>query len=56
MIKLFNILGDPSVVPEMFLEARGEVGVRVKRGWLYQENVGAELTFKPSIQREVLFK
>ena len=41
----------------MILTGSTEIGVKAKRGWIYQGRVQLEdFTFHPTIQREVLFK
>ena len=55
MIRLFNIVGNPENTLAMMLDGTGEVGTKTKRGWVYQTGLRAELEFRPTIQREVLF-
>jgi len=56
LIKLFNIIGNPSNSLIMILEGTGEVGHKIEKGWIYQTGMRAELEFVPTIQREILFK
>jgi len=56
LIKLFNIIGNPSNSLVMILEGTGEVGHKVEKGWIYQTGMRAELEFVPTIQRDILFK
>lgn len=55
LIKLFNVMGDPAVNFKMLLKGTSEVGLRGKRGWIYQKGISVDFTFNPTIQREVLF-
>jgi hypothetical protein len=57
LVKLFNLIGNPNSEFAMILTGSTEVGVKAKRGWIYQGRVQLEdFTFHPTIQREVLFK
>ena len=56
LLKLFNIVGNPSHSLLMVMEGTGEVGHKVEKGWIYQTGIRAELEFTPSIQREILFE
>jgi len=56
LIALFNVIGDPAKKFTMVLEGTSEVGLKGKRGWIYQKGITVELEFQPSIQREVLFE
>jgi hypothetical protein len=55
LVSLFNMMANPETAPSMLLSGTAEVGTETERGWIYQSNVKAELKFKPSLQREVLF-
>jgi len=54
MIALFNMICNPKNSPAMLLGGKGVVGIKVERGWVYQDGVSVDLKFVPSIQREVL--
>ena len=57
LIGLFNLIGNPDSEFAMILSGVTEVGIKAKRGWLYQGEVEIEdFVFHPTIQREVLFK
>jgi len=57
LIELFNLIGNPDSEFAMILTGVTEVGIKAKRGWLYQGEVEIEdFVFHPTIQREVLFK
>ena len=57
LVKLFNLIGNPNSEFAMKLTGSTEIGVKAKRGWIYQGRVQLEdFTFHPTIQREVLFK
>jgi hypothetical protein len=57
LVKLFNLIGNPNAEFAMILTGSTEIGVKAKRGWIYQGRVQLEdFTFHPTIQREVLFK
>ena len=56
LIKLFNIIGNPSNSLVMILDGTSEVGHKIDKGWIYQTGMRAELEFIPTIQREILFK
>ncbi|MCK5718968.1 MAG: hypothetical protein KAH84_03340 [Thiomargarita sp.] len=57
LIQLFNLIGNPDSAFEMILSGTTEIGIRAKRGWIYQGEIEIEdFVFYPTIQREVLFK
>lgn len=57
LIHLFNLIGNPNSEFTMVLSGTTEIGMKAKRGWIYQERIELEnFTFHPTIQREVLFK
>ncbi len=57
LIQLFNLIGNPDSEFQMILSGTTEIGIKAKRGWIYQGEVQIEdFTFYPTIQREVLFK
>jgi hypothetical protein len=57
LVNLFNLIGNPNADFAMILSGSTEIGVKAKRGWIYQGRVQLEdFTFHPTIQREVLFK
>lgn len=56
LMKLFNLVGNPSNSLVMNLDGKGEVCNNVERGWICQSGISAELEFVPTIQREILFK
>ena len=55
LVDLFGIIGNPQSAPTMHLSGEnGEVGTEGPHGWYYKAT-RVELSFTPSIQREVLF-
>lgn len=56
LVGIFNLLGDPAAEFTLTLTGEGELGRKIERGWVYQKGISIDLDFKPSIQREVLFK
>ncbi|RKZ40935.1 MAG: hypothetical protein DRQ49_02365 [Gammaproteobacteria bacterium] len=57
LLLMFNLIGNPDSEFEMILSGTTEIGIKAKRGWLYQGEVKIEnFIFYPTIQREVLFK
>mgnify|MGYP000995745499 CR=1 FL=1 len=56
LVGLFNIIGNPESELTMQLNGQGELGMKVDKGWVYQQNMAVELEFVPTIAREVLFK
>ena len=56
LIQLFNIIGDPRNEVKLLLTGTSKVGVRLPRGWMYQEGITVEFEFNPTIQRELIFE
>ena len=57
LVQLFNLIANPNSEFSMVLTGSTEVGVKAKRGWVYQGRINLEeFVFYPTIQREVLFK
>jgi len=56
LIGMFNVIGNPKANFSMLLDGESEVGVKAKKGWIYQKGISVELVFSPKVQKEVLFK
>ena len=55
VIGMFNVIGNPMANFSMLLNGEGEVGVKAKKGWIYQSGITVEWVFTPKVQKEVLF-
>jgi hypothetical protein len=55
LIGMFNVIGNPMANFSMLLNGEGEVGVKAKKGWIYQSGISVEWVFTPKVQKEVLF-
>ena len=55
LIGMFNVVGNPMANFSMLLNGKGEVGVKAKKGWIYQSGISVEWVFTPKVQKEVLF-
>jgi hypothetical protein len=55
ILKLFNLVGNPSHSLLMEMNGTSKVAVKSKHGWITTNQIEAELEFKPSIKREILF-
>jgi len=57
MVRLWNVLGDPSAPMTLVLKGTAEVGVKLPKGWVFEQGKSyeLELRFVPTVQRRVLF-
>lgn len=57
MVRLWNVLGDPSAPMTLILKGTAEVGVKLPKGWIFEQGKSyeLELRFVPTVQRRVLF-
>lgn len=57
MVRLWNVLGDPSAPMILVLKGTAEVGVKLPKGWVFEQGKSyeLELRFVPAVQRRVLF-
>lgn len=51
-----NTIGNPQNNIRISIDGSCSIGTEAKKGWFYQSGFEMELTFKPKIQREVLFE
>jgi hypothetical protein len=57
MIKLWNILGNPTAPMTLVLKGSSEFGTKLPNGWVFEQGktYEVELRFVPTVQRRVLF-
>lgn len=58
MVRLWNVLGDPSAPMTLVLTGTAEVGLKLPRGWVFEKDKAydLELRFAPAVKRTVLMQ